>query len=60
MLRSFSRIFVNKDHPARTKLDLHKTSIRPVLLYAFPIWFSISPVIITEMEILERIVLRHR
>lgn len=33
-------------------------AIRSVLLYGFPIWFSISPVVAMEMEIFERKVLR--
>lgn len=59
ILNIFSRILLNKNLPINTKLLLYKTSIRPILLYGFPIWFSISPIIVKEMGILERKVLRH-
>lgn len=58
ILGAFSKIFWNKNLPENTKILLYKTSIRPVILYAFPIWFNVSPIIIKEMEILERKVLR--
>lgn len=37
---------------------LYKTSIRPVLVYALPIWFPISPTVMKEFEIFERKILR--
>lgn len=54
----FSGIMNSKGLPQRTKLLLYKVAIRSALLYAFPIWFSISPVVAKELEIFERNVLR--
>lgn len=55
---AFSKILFNKSLPTKTKLLLYKTSIRPVFLYGFPIWFNVSPTIIKEMEIFERKIIR--
>lgn len=54
----FSNLFNNKHLPDTTKLLLYKVAVRPVLLYGFPIWFSISPTVAMELEILERKILR--
>lgn len=58
MKGALSCLFGNKYLPIETKLLLYKVSIRPILLYAFPIWFSISPTIMKQMEIFERGVIR--
>lgn len=42
----------------KTKLLFYKTLIRPVLLYGFPCWFSVSKSVALELEILERKILR--
>lgn len=55
---AFSKLFNSKSLPEATKLMLYKVSIRPVLLYAFPIWFTISPTLMKKMEIFERHILR--
>ena len=54
----FSTLFNSKYLPINTKLLLYKVALRPVLLYGFPIWFSISPTVAKKLEILERKVLR--
>lgn len=54
----FGRILYHKSLPIRTKLLIYKTCLRPVLLYGFPIWFSISPTVMKKFEIFERNVLR--
>lgn len=54
----FSFLFNNKYLPQKTKLLLYKAAIRPILLYGFPIWFSISPSVMKELEIFERKILR--
>lgn len=59
ILGSFAKILCNKSLPVKTKLLLYKTSLRPVFLYAFPIWFNVSPIVIKELEIFERKVLRN-
>lgn len=59
IMGSFKRILCNKNLPRNTKLLLYKTSLRPIILYAFPIWFSISPTVIKEIEIFERKILRN-
>lgn len=58
ILGSLSRILWNRDLPRSTKLLLYKTTVRPVILYGFPIWFHVSPTVMKEFEILERKVLR--
>lgn len=55
---AFSMLFNNKSLSQKTKLLLYKVSIRPVLLYAFSIWFSISPTVMRKMEIFERQIVR--
>lgn len=54
----FSRLFNSKHLPEKTKLLLYKVAIRPVLMYGFPIWFTISPIVAKELEIFERKILR--
>lgn len=54
----FGKLFNSRYLPEKTKLLIYKISIRPVLLYAFSIWFSISPTVIKEFEIFERKILR--
>lgn len=54
----FSRILHSKYLSQNTKLLLYKVAIRPVLLYGFPIWFTISPIVAKELEIFERRILR--
>ncbi|KAI8128067.1 Zinc finger protein 271 [Lucilia cuprina] len=44
--------------PRENKLLLYKVTIRSVLLYGFPIWFTISPIVAKELEIFERKILR--
>lgn len=55
---AFGRLFNSKFVPEKTKLLLYKVSIRPILLYAFPIWFSISKTAMKGMEIFERHIVR--
>lgn len=54
----FMPFFRHKDLNSKTKLLFYKTLVRPVMNYAFPIWFSISPTVAQSMEILERKILR--
>ncbi|KAI8122535.1 hypothetical protein CVS40_6622 [Lucilia cuprina] len=54
----FSRLLNSTYFPKNTKLLLYKVAIRSVLTYAFPIWFSISPTVAKEIELLERNILR--
>ncbi|XP_075170254.1 uncharacterized protein LOC142242573 [Haematobia irritans] len=58
VLGSFSYIMNSRYLPQKTKLLLYKVAIRPLLTYGFPIWFSISPTVIKELEIFERKILR--
>lgn len=37
---------------------MYKVAIRPILLYGFPIWFTISPIVAKELEVFERKILR--
>lgn len=55
---ALSILFNNKSLSIKSKLLLYKVCIRPILLYAFPIWFSISPTFMKKMEIFERHILR--
>ena len=41
-----------------TKLLIYKVAIRSILVYAFPIWFTISPTVAKDLEIFERTILR--
>jgi hypothetical protein len=52
-------LFSNKSLNTSVKLLMYKTLIRPILVFSFPNWFSISPQIIKEMEIFERKILRN-
>ena len=54
----FSGVLNNSYLPQKTKLLLYKVAIRSALVYAFPIWFSVSPTVASELEILERNILR--
>ena len=54
----FARLFNSKFLPIRSKLLLYKVSIRPILLYAFPIWFTISKTMMKKLEIFERHIVR--
>ena len=54
----FSSLMNSKYFPKRTKLLLYKVGIRSAIVYAFPIWFSISPIVAKELEICERKCLR--
>ena len=54
----FSSLLNSRYLPMSTKLLIYKVAIRPVLLYAFPIWFSISPTLAYELELLERNIIR--
>lgn len=58
IFNSFLKLFCNKFLPSNTKILLYKTCIRPIISYAFPIWFNISPTIMKELEMLERKILR--
>jgi hypothetical protein len=51
-------LLTNKSLGVKTKLLLYKALIKPLLTFSFPNWFSISPVVVKEMEILERSILR--
>lgn len=50
--------FRHKNLSKKCKLLFYKTLVRPIMSYAFPIWFSISPTVAGELEILERKILR--
>ena len=54
----FSGLMNSNYLPRNTKLLLYKVAIRSVLVYGFPIWFSISPIVAKELEIFERKILR--
>lgn len=54
----FSSLLNSKYLNIKTKLLIYKACIRPILMYAFPIWFACSPTVMKEIEILERKVLR--
>ena len=54
----FGRLLNSKYLSDNTKLLIYKMSIRPILLYAFSIWFTISPTVMKEFEIFERKILR--
>ena len=54
----FTKLLVNRHLSQRAKLLIYKVCIRPAILYGFPIWFSISPTVMMELEILERGCLR--
>lgn len=58
ILVKFSYLLNSKYLPQNTKLLLYKVAIRSILAYGFPIWFSISPIVAKELEILERKILR--
>lgn len=58
VLARFAYVLNNKHLPQKTKLLLYKVAIRPILLYGFPIWFSISPTVAKELEVLERKIIR--
>lgn len=58
IFRIFLYIFRHPRLPQKTKLLLYKVSIRPAIVYAFPIWFSFSPTYALRLEIFERKVLR--
>lgn len=54
----FSGLMNSKYLPQNTKLLLYKVAVRSSLVYAFPIWFTISPIVAKELEIFERRILR--
>lgn len=54
----FSKLLVSRHLSQDTKLLIYKVSIRSALIYGFPVWFTISPTVAKELEILERSVLR--
>lgn len=54
----FSGLLNNKFLSQKTKLLIYKVAIRPAIMYAFPIWFSISPAVAKELEVFERSILR--
>lgn len=54
----FCCLLNNRHLPQKTKLLLYKVAIRSSLIYAFPIWFSISPTVAKELEVFERNILR--
>lgn len=54
----FSTLMNSNYLASRTKLLLYKVAIRSVLIYGFPIWFTISPTVAGELEVLERKILR--
>ena len=54
----FSGLMNSRYLHQNTKLLIYKVAIRSVLVYGFPIWFSISPIVAKELEIFERKILR--
>lgn len=54
----FTKLLINRHLGQRSKLLIYKVCIRSAMLYGFPIWFSISPTVMAELEILERSCLR--
>mgnify|MGYP003440373521 CR=1 FL=1 len=54
----FSALLNSRHLPKNTKLLIYKVAIRSVLIYAFPIWFTVSPSVAKKLEIFERSVLR--
>lgn len=54
----FTKLLLNKHLNEKTKLLIYKVSIRSSILYGFPVWFTISPTVAYELEVLERSVLR--
>lgn len=54
----FTKLLCNKNLNEKSKLLIYKVCIRSSILYGFPIWFSLSPTVARELEILERSVLR--
>lgn len=58
---SFSYLLNNRHLSQKTKMLLYKVTIRtirPILVYGFPIWFTISPIVAKELDIFERKILR--
>lgn len=54
----FTKLFINRFLSQETKLLIYKVSIRPVMLYGFSVWFTMSPTAARELEIVERSILR--
>lgn len=54
----FSKLLNSRFLPKNTKLLIYKVAIRSALMYAFPIWFTISPIVAKQMEVFERSILR--
>lgn len=54
----FVKLFINRHLSQKAKLLIYKVCIRSAILYGFPVWFSISPTVMKELEILERSCLR--
>lgn len=52
------KLFINRHLSQKAKLVIYKVCIRSAILYGFPVWFSISPTVMIELEILERSCLR--
>lgn len=51
-------IYIKQQIPQNTKLLLYKVVIRSIITYGFPIWFTISPIVVNELEVFERKILR--
>lgn len=54
----FSYLFNRKYLPQEIKLLLYMVTIRSFLLYGFPIFFTIPPIVAKELEAFERKILR--
>uniref|UniRef100_A0A0K8UP47 RNA-directed DNA polymerase from mobile element jockey n=1 Tax=Bactrocera latifrons TaxID=174628 RepID=A0A0K8UP47_BACLA len=56
--QALSMIMKNTNLSTRTKILFYKVSLRPVLMYALPIWFHFSPSLMKKIEIFERKIIR--
>jgi hypothetical protein len=52
-------LFYSKSLSSNTKLLMYKALIRPILIFSFPNWFTISPKVMNEMEVFERKIIRN-
>lgn len=59
MFFSYANLFKNaKDLKRNIKLNIYKQIIRPILAYAFPVWFNISSCQMERIRTFERYILR--
>ncbi|KAI8122778.1 RNA-directed DNA polymerase from mobile element jockey [Lucilia cuprina] len=54
----FSKLLLNRHLSRESKLLIYKVSIRTILVYGYSVWFTISPTVARELEIVERSILR--